>query len=259
MKIKNSRLLNIFLITLVLLSVVTLAYGEDLKLPKRSYDFYVYDEVGVISKDTEKHIVSVNKELYDKTGAQVVVAVVNSLQDRSKEEYATELFRKWKIGSKEKNNGILLLIAPNERELKIEVGYGLEGAITDGRAGEIRDKYITPYFKSEDYDEGILNGFNAILGYITNEYEISIEGVEPQEMPNQSRTMPNIFIIIPIFIFLIIDFTLFRGTLTIMILRVIFSGNGRGGGFGGGGFGGGSGGSRGGGGSSGGGGAGGSW
>ena len=256
MKIKNSRLLNIFLITLVLLSVVTLAYGEDLKLPKPSYDFYVYDEVGVISKDTEKHIVSVNKELYDKTGAQVVVAVVNSLQDRSIEEYGLELGREWGIGKKEKSNGVLFLIAPNEKKVTIQVGYGLEGAITDGTVGEILDRYVTPSFKSGDYDEGILNGFNATLGYVANEYEISIEGAKPQEIQVQSRSMPNIFIIIPIFVFLIIDFTIFRGTLTIMILRVIFSGNGRGGG---GGFGGGSGGSSGGGGSFGGGGSSRSW
>ena len=144
---KLNRLKTILIVLILLTLISGGVYADDFELPKPNSYFYVYDEAGVIGGDTANYIIQVNEQLYDKTGAQIVVAVVNSLQNRTEQEFANKLFREWGIGSKDKNNGILILVAPNEKRLWIEVGYGLEGVLPDGKVGEIRDKQIFPYFK----------------------------------------------------------------------------------------------------------------
>lgn len=256
MNLKKSKILKLSLICLMLISLFsTFSYADKIKLPEATQDFYVLDQENLLKESTKSHIININKELYEKTNAQIVVAVVNSLEDRPKEDYGLELFRKWKIGGEKENNGLLFLIAPNERQVTIQVGYGLEGAITDGTAGDILDSYVVPYFAEDNYDEGILNGFNAIVERVSNEYEISIEGIEPQRLPQSNQRGPSPLTIIVVIVLLAIDFIFFRGFFTFAILQMLSRG-GRGGG---GGFGGGSGGSSGGGGSAGGGGAGRSW
>lgn len=94
---------------------------------------------------------------------QVVVATVPSLEGTSVEDYANRLFRAWRIGQEKKNNGVLLLVAPKERKVRIEVGYGLEGILTDAVASTIIRNAIVPAFKSGDMARGILNGTDAIL------------------------------------------------------------------------------------------------
>lgn len=248
---KKTKLFKLILLCFILVSVFsTFTYGANFELPEPSNEFYVYDEANVINDSTKKHIININKELYKKTNAQIVVASVNSLEDRPKEDYGLELFRKWEIGGSKENNGLLFLVAPNEREVTIQIGYGLEGAITDGRAGEILDTYAVPYFAEDNYDEGILNSFNAIVENVTREYEVTIEGIEVEEPPQTNATRINLPMILLIIGLLAVDFIFFGGTFSFFILRALFSGRGRGGG---GGFGGGS---SGGGGSAGGGGAG---
>ena len=85
-------------------------------------------------------------------------------------EYSTNLFRQFGIGDKEKNNGLLILIALEERKSRIEVGYGLEGVLPDGKTGRIQDEYMIPYFKDNNFDEGILNGYKALFKEVANEY-----------------------------------------------------------------------------------------
>jgi len=97
-----------------------------------AYDFppltgRVVDQAGVISASSRGEIETKLKDLEDKSGIQLVVATVNSLQGGDIETYANELFRTWKLGEAKKNNGVLLLVAPAERKVRIEVGYGLEG------------------------------------------------------------------------------------------------------------------------------------
>lgn len=180
-KIKNVILL--ILLFLLLLSVKSLAVVSP------TQDFFVNDYAGVLTEETKKYIIQTNVELQEKTGAQIVVVTVTSLDGKSIEEYATELFRKFGIGASEQNNGVLLLCSTGERKLRIEVGYGLEGRITDGKAGMIRDKYITPYLKNNNYDEGIKNGFSALLDEITNEYDIKITLQEEAQKVKNSSTL----------------------------------------------------------------------
>ena len=139
-------------------------------------DFFVNDYADVLSEETKRYIMQTNQELEQKTGAQIVVVTVTSLDGQDLESYATELFRKFGIGDSKKNNGVLLLCSTGDRKFRIEVGYGLEGALTDGKTGRIQDEYIIPYLKDDNYDEGIKNGFSAVLSEVANEYNVTIDG-----------------------------------------------------------------------------------
>ncbi|MEP9351276.1 TPM domain-containing protein [Xanthobacter sp. KR7-225] len=99
----------------------------------------------------------------EKATDQFVVATVPSLQDTSIEDYANRLFRAWRLGQEKKNNGVLLLVAPNERKVRIEAGYGLEGILTDAVASAIIRNAIVPAFKAGDMAGGIVKGADAIL------------------------------------------------------------------------------------------------
>ena len=144
----------------------------------QSYEFYVNDTANVLDDTTKQYIIDINKKLYNLTGAQIVVVTINSLEGASIEEYSTQLFRSYGIGSKDKNNGVLFILSVNDRKTRIEVGYGLEGRITDGKAGRILDDYVLPYFKNDNWNKGIKDGFDAILKQVCDEYNISIEGAD---------------------------------------------------------------------------------
>jgi uncharacterized protein len=120
-----------------------------------------------MSDTIKSQIDGLSTEVRKSTGAEIAVVTVPSLDGMSVEEYAVRLFKKWGIGQKGKDNGVLFLIAPKERKTRIEVGYGLEPVITDGRAGEIIRKTAIPFFKQGDYDQGILQGTREIAALIT--------------------------------------------------------------------------------------------
>jgi uncharacterized protein len=198
-------------------------------------------------------------DLETKSGIQLVVATVSSLDGQEVEPYANELFRTWKLGEKTKNNGVLLLVAPNERRVRIEVGYGLEGTLTDALSQVIIANAITPRFKTGDYAGGITRGVDDIITVLTT------DASEWQQRPSlrlDRAAAPahiNWFAIVGIVI--VLGLMIVSPGFRWFILGMLMSGRNSGGGFSGGGFGGGGsgGGFSGGGGSSGGGGASGRW
>ncbi|MBX7166160.1 MAG: TPM domain-containing protein [Pirellulales bacterium] len=123
----------------------------------------VHDFAGVIPADEGRQLEALCQEVEQQTTAQVAIVTVPSLDGVTVEEYATELFKEWGIGKRDVNNGILLLVAPNERRIRIEVGYGLEPLLTDGLCGEIRDQAILPAFRQLDYAGGIRAGADRIV------------------------------------------------------------------------------------------------
>ena len=137
-------------------------------------DFYVNDYAGLLDEETKDYIINVNKSLYSQTGAQIVVVTIQSLGSTSLEDYATQLFRSFGIGNKTKNNGILLLLALQERQFRVEVGYGLEGILPDAKTGRIQDEYIIPYLKQNNWNAGIKNGFSAFLEIVAREYNVEV-------------------------------------------------------------------------------------
>jgi uncharacterized protein len=212
--------------------------------------------------DTRAAIEQKSADLEEKSGIQLVVATVNSLEGQEIEPYANELFRKWALGEKKKNNGVLLLVAPNERRVRIEVGYGLEGTLTDALSKVIISNAMTPRFKAGNFSEGISRGVDDIITVLTT------DASEWQKRPSlrldyQQPVDPASWILLAalfVFFILLIVSPTFRWLLFNVVLNVLASSGSSGGRYSGGGYsGGGGGGFSGGGGSSGGGGASGSW
>jgi uncharacterized protein len=133
-------------------------------------DGRVIDQANLLSPAVKKDIDSILKEQEDKTSNQIVVVVLNSLNGYTIEEYSYQLGRFWGIGQKDKNNGVLLVISMEEKKIRIEVGYGLEGALTDKIAYEIINYTIKPNFKANQYELGILKAVNEIKAAIKGEY-----------------------------------------------------------------------------------------
>src|SRR5882724_3448790 len=129
----------------------------------------IVDQANVISAETRSTIEPKLAELESKSGIQLVVATVTSLDGQEVEPYANALFRNWKLGEKTKNNGVLLLVAPNERRVRIEVGYGLEGTLTDALSKVIITNAIAPRFKAGDFADGVTRGVDDIITVLTTD------------------------------------------------------------------------------------------
>ena len=158
------RQLCAFLFVIVSLLALASSAADAAVLPKPSQREYIVDTADIVSAEDRAQIEKIGEELREKTKAEIVVVTVATLDGTDIESYANELFRSWGIGDAKQSNGVLLLIAKDDRKFRIEVGYGLEGEITDGRAGEILDK-MKPYFRDEKYSEGVLNAYQKLAAY----------------------------------------------------------------------------------------------
>ncbi|MFY4806403.1 TPM domain-containing protein [Aliarcobacter butzleri] len=130
----------------------------------------VIDEANLLSPEVKKDINNILKNEENKSSNQIVVVILNSLNGYSIEEFSYQLGRFWGIGQKDKNNGVLLVVSMKEREIRIEVGYGLEGALTDKISHEIINYTIKPNFKASQYELGILKAVNEIIKATQEEY-----------------------------------------------------------------------------------------
>ncbi|MBL0955004.1 MAG: YgcG family protein [Leptospira sp.] len=179
--------------------VVTFSYPVP-KLERR-----VMDHAGILSQATVDQLESNLKQFEAETSNQIAVYTTPSLHDETIEEVANEIFDEWKLGQKSKNNGVLLIIAPNERKMRIAVGRGLEGALTDLQAKQIIRNELRPSFKSGDMDGGVTAGVNAIMAAIRGEYAPSEDDVQTSGRQTTSDVIPSgivggIFTLISIFI-----------------------------------------------------------
>jgi uncharacterized protein len=129
----------------------------------------VVDDAGIMTPESRSDVEAKLKNLEDKSGIQLVVATVKSLQGGDIETFANELFRTWKLGEAKKNNGVLLLVAPAEHKVRIEVGYGLEGTLTDALSSVIVASAIVPRFKTNDYSGGIERGVDGIISVLSGD------------------------------------------------------------------------------------------
>ncbi|MCT8268583.1 TPM domain-containing protein [Afifella sp. JA880] len=214
----------------------------------------VVDAADLLSPTEEAELVALSDDLEKKTSDQLVIATVPSLDGRSIEQYGVDLGRAWQIGQKDKDNGVLLLVAPNERQVRIEVGYGLEPTLTDAISKLIIEGSIIPRFKAGDFPGGIKRGVEDIVAVLGGDREAWVK--RAKERVPEGDIGPTIFTMIFLAVFFIIMFSgLFgpRGKGRRRTGGFVGGLNNYGGGFGGGGGGGfsGGGGSFGGGGSSG--------
>jgi uncharacterized protein len=126
----------------------------------------VNDNALILSENTRDLLGEKLKAHEDRTGNQVVVLTIPSLQGESIEDYSYEVYNEWGLGQQDKDNGILLVIVPDERKMRIEVGYGLEGSLTDLQAGRIIREIMAPRFREGDYDGGITEGALAVMNVL---------------------------------------------------------------------------------------------
>jgi uncharacterized protein len=131
----------------------------------------VNDFAGVLSPQEEQQLERELVAYDDSTSNQIAIVLINTLEDYPIEEYALKLFREWGVGNKNNNNGIVILAAIKDRKIKIEVGYGLEGAIPDITAGHIIDQDIKPNFRSEDYYQGLSQAAHSLIKAAAGEYK----------------------------------------------------------------------------------------
>ena len=154
-------------------------------------DGRVVDTANLLSSNTKEKLTTILKEHEDKTSNQIVVVILNSLNGYEIEDYSYQLGRYWKIGQKDLNNGVLLVVSLEEKKLRIEVGYGLEGALTDKIAYEIINYTIKPNFKQKQYDIAILSAVTEIIEAIKGEY--TAKSKANNEESEISATIPLLF------------------------------------------------------------------
>ena len=234
----------------------------------------VVDNANVLSPQVETDLTTKLANLEQTTGRQLVVVTLPSLQGYEIEDYGYQLGRAWGIGEKGKNSGAILLVAPTERKVRIEVGYGLEPILTDALSSVIIQTAVLPKFKAGDLQGGIVDGTDAVIAQLAlPDDEAKAKAQQAFDVPAQAQSggggspFPAVLILLVV---VFLAFSLFTrrgrrglgGALPWIILSALTSGGGRsggGGGWSGGGGGGGGGGFSGGGGSFGGGGSSGSW
>ncbi len=232
---------------------------------------YVTDRAGLIQPQTKTQLEALCTELEQKTGAQMAIVTVKSLDGSDVQTYANNLYKQFGVGSKKDDRGVLLLVAPNDRKYWTEVGYGLEPVITDARAGDA-GRLLVPYFRKGDFNGGIAAAAWQLAKYVADDKGVTLTGMPQSRAVRQKEDAfggAGIWILLAI---ILVIFALSRsggsgsnlnrrgGGGSGWWIGPMIGGGWGGGGSGGGGWGGGGGGFGGfGGGSSGGGGAGGSW
>ena len=222
---------HVLLLLVVLLQTFCAAAGleaaEIPPKPQAGTNIYVQDYADVISPASEKIIYSLGRELDAKTTAQVAVLTVPTLDGEPIESYALNVLRSWGIGSKDKNNGVLIVVATQDRQSRIEVGYGLEGALPDGLTGRIQDQTMLPFFREGQYDKGIVNGYAATAATVAQEYNVKLEGVSynPPAQKQQEDSLPlwaELLLGAAVVVLLIVDNLFFGGFITRMIIFSLF-------------------------------------
>lgn len=160
----------------VFLAVFTQAAVAKVAIPRPTG--YVNDYANVIDSVTLSQLENLLAKIEQATTAQIAVAVMTTIEPDAVEDYAVRMFSEWGIGRKDKDNGILILIAMQERKIRIEVGYGLEGAVPDAFAGSVIQDVIAPHFRDDDYSGGVAAGVEAVAERVLKEeYGLSLQDV----------------------------------------------------------------------------------
>ena len=150
----------------------------------------VNDYANMISAEAESRIEAISEELERTDSTQLVVLTVPSLEGEALEEFSIRVAEDWGIGQEEYDNGVLLLVAQAEKRIRIEVGYGLEGVLTDLQSGRIIDYEINPYFKTGQFGEGLVRGTEAIAAAVRGEYQASEQTADRTSASSRSRLVP---------------------------------------------------------------------
>ena len=185
-------------LTLFLMAIVKIANANENDLP--SYRGYVNDFANIIDSSDELTIENLAQEVDNKTTAQIAVVTISTAKPLTIEQYTVELFEKWGIGKKGKDNGLLILMAANDRAVRIETGYGLEGAIPDAIASRIIKRVMIPQFKQGNLSKGLVLGVNSVAQLIAKEYNISLSGLAGIPVAQPTPVFLNFLLTLLLFI-----------------------------------------------------------
>jgi len=192
------------LMVLVISAATTVGYGKaDLPMPRH----YVEDYANVINSSPERSLNGILQELEQKTGAQYIILTVETTAPLPIEQFSIELAEKWKLGQKGKDNGMLFVLAKNDRKWRFEVGYGLEGFITDQYCGRVGREVLVPYLKKGDYSQGIYQANLKIVQQIAGAAGITLTGmpkVAPVPVGTRRRGLPCCSVLPLFFIMLLL-------------------------------------------------------
>jgi uncharacterized protein len=233
---KKSR----FILILPILCVWLVVSG--FSIPEPTPEFYVNDFANVLTNDLKSYICQKSKELCDQTSAQVVVVTVNSLEGENIDDYSLQLGRKWGIGNEGKNNGLLILMAMNERKIKCEVGPGLEGRLNDAKVGRFIDECAINDFKNDDWSAGLGKLYPTLIKEVYAEYgktDPNTEVVTPRKNGNIYKVIFVLIGILAISAFIFFVYTRKNGKYDFFIqfflsmVSLFLSGRGSGGSSGG--------------------------
>lgn len=131
---------------------------------------WVHDEAAILSASAKAQLEAILQAHRDSTSNQIAILIVPSLEGEDIDGYAVRVFKEWKLGQEKKDNGVLFLVAMEERQMRIEVGYGLEGVLTDAMSSRINRNEVAPYFRQGNYEAGIQAATMAIIKVIAGEY-----------------------------------------------------------------------------------------
>lgn len=172
-------MLGLARVTILLCCGLISAVSQALEVP--ALTGRITDTAGLLDANAKQQYTAMLEAHEAKTGNQIAVLTLASLEGENLEAFTTKVFRTWKLGQKDKNNGVLLLIASQDRKLRIEVGYGLEGTLTDLYSDSIIRDRITPFFKRGDYAQGIGEGLRAMVALLEGEADTPTEDLDPSE------------------------------------------------------------------------------
>ncbi len=209
---RKKRIIFCITLLMVLTTLMSMLTGcttsEKIPIPTIEKDVYIYDEDNIIDDDVEENLNKMLVELEEKTEVEFAVISVESLLDRSIEDYANNLFNTLGIGKKGEDNGILLLFSRSDEKVRLEIGRGLEGCLNDSKCGRILDDYFVPYRENDEYTEATKLTVNAVLKVLCEEYDITITGLNTEsiqiEEPDELTLGQWVIIIVIIIILLIV-------------------------------------------------------
>ena len=188
-----------FLFSFIFLICSVASFGQR-ALPEHG-GVWVHDEAGALSSQTRQYLEQSLKQDRDSTSNQIAVYIIKSLEGEDIDDYAFRVFQQWKLGDKVKLNGVLYLIAIEDRKFRIEVGDGLEGVLTDLQASRINRDRVAPFFRKGDFDNGVIAGINAIRETIKGEY-VNDNPQPQQRTRKKGRSLWSVLIVLGIIIFL---------------------------------------------------------
>jgi uncharacterized protein len=187
-----------FLVSFLFILIPTVSVLAQRDIPEHGGQ-WVHDEANLLSPQTIQQLEAFLKHHRDSTSNQIAIYTINSLEGEDIDNYAFKVAEHWKLGQESKDNGVLLLISKEDRLISIQVGKGLEGALTDLESSRINRNVIAPLFRAGDYDAGIRAGVSAIVQAIQGEY---VNDEPPKKKKRKNSPLFTVFLVLLIIVFL---------------------------------------------------------